>query len=109
MAGPEGLTRDQSTFGRRDVIQALSSAATEGATVESIRSAAQAFLASPNAIPLLGSQARDGELRYSDPELLAIEGRVLLAAALTRSNADELAIDHLLRERDADRGFDRSL
>ena len=34
MAGPDGLTRDRSTFGRRDVIQALSSAANEGATVE---------------------------------------------------------------------------
>lgn len=86
MAGPDGLTRDRSSFGRRDVIQALSSAASEGATVESIRSAADAFLSGPNAVPLLGPQVRDGELRYSTPELLASESRVLDAAARLRAS-----------------------
>ena len=86
MAGPDGLTRDRSSFGSRDVIQALSSAAAEGATVESIRSAANAFLSGPNAVPLLGSQARDGEMRYSTPELLAIESRVLDVSARLRAS-----------------------
>ena len=68
------------------MIQALSSQASEGATVESIRSAADAFLSGPNAVPLLGSQGRDGELRYSTPELLAIESRLLDAAARLRAS-----------------------
>jgi ATP-dependent exoDNAse (exonuclease V) alpha subunit len=91
MAGPDGLTRDRSTFSHRDVIQALSSAATEGATVESIRSAADAFLAGPNAVPLLGSRGRDVEREYSTPELLAIESRILDAASGLRASGRGVA------------------
>jgi conjugative relaxase-like TrwC/TraI family protein len=81
LAGPDGLTRDQSAFGRRDVILALSAAAGDGAPVQVIRAAAAAFLESPRVIRLLGSRARDVEPQYSTPELLAIETRILDDAA----------------------------
>ena len=83
LAGPTGLTRDRSTFSRRDVLQALSSAAAEGAHVHELTRAADTFLNSPHAIRLLGT-ARDAEAQYSTPELLAIESRVLEAAASLR-------------------------
>jgi hypothetical protein len=41
------------------------------------------------------------------PEEPALNGRVLLAAALTRTNADELAIERLLPQRDMDRSIGR--
>lgn len=92
LAGPDGLTRDRSAFGRRDVIQALSAAASDGATVRAIRAAADAFLESPYAIRLLVSRARDVEPTYSTPELLAIETRILDdAARLQRSGRGAVA------------------
>jgi conjugative relaxase-like TrwC/TraI family protein len=92
LAGPDGLTRDQSAFGRRDVIQALSAAAGDGATVQAIRAAAHAFLESPHSIRLLGSRPRDVEPQYSTPELLAIETRILDdAAQLQRSGRGAVA------------------
>ena len=65
MASPAGLTRGQSTFDRRDVVQALcerlpASAVTHARRLEA---AADRFLASPRAVPLLP----DGEtLRRTD-------------------------------------------
>ena len=86
LAGPEGLTRDRSTFNRRDVIQALSSAAAGGASVEAVRSAATAFLAGPHAVALVGSRAHDDEPRYSTPGLLALESRIVDAAERLRAS-----------------------
>jgi conjugative relaxase-like TrwC/TraI family protein len=83
LAGPTGLTRNRSTFGRRDVLQALSSAAADGAPVHELTLAANTFLNGPYAIRLLGA-TRDAEAQYSTPELLAIESRVLDAAASLR-------------------------
>jgi ATP-dependent exoDNAse (exonuclease V) alpha subunit len=74
------------------VIQALSAAAGDGATVRAIRAAADAFLESPHAIRLLGSRARDVEPQYSTPELLAIETRILDdASRLQRSGRGAVA------------------
>lgn len=41
------------------------------------------------------------------PEELTRDGRALVAAALTRTNADELAIERLLPQREADRSIGR--
>jgi conjugative relaxase-like TrwC/TraI family protein len=84
LAGPDGLTRDRSKFTRRDVIQSISAGAAQGATVETVRSAASAFLASTHAVPLLDSRA--DEQRYSTPELLALESRILDAAERLRAS-----------------------
>jgi conjugative relaxase-like TrwC/TraI family protein len=86
MASPDGLTRNRSTFGRREVLQALSTAAAQGADIEAIRAAADAFLRGPNAVPLLRTLNRGPELQYSTPELLAVERRVLDAADRLRAS-----------------------
>ena len=44
LVGPDGLTRERSAFSRRDVVQAFAEAARDGARVEAIESAADAFL-----------------------------------------------------------------
>jgi conjugative relaxase-like TrwC/TraI family protein len=97
LGGPEGLTKRWSTFSRRDVIRAWCEALPAGTPVtsESITRLADALLASELSVPLLQPgrytqpgatiQRRDGrsvpalrdELRYSTPELLALEQRII--------------------------------
>ena len=108
LAGPDGLTRHRSSFGRREVLQALCERLPAGAaaTAEQLERAADAFLASDRVVPLLvgprrvdGADAirlRDGrpvpvaldERRYSTPDLLAAEQRIVDHALHTRG-ADE--------------------
>ena len=76
LAGCEGLTRDRSSFGPRDVLQALSSAAGQGAPVSEIMAVAKSFLRGPSAVRLLGASS-DVEARYSTPELLELERGVM--------------------------------
>jgi AAA domain/TrwC relaxase len=93
LAAPSGLTRDASTFTRRNVIQALCERTPAGARVDAraLEAAADRFLASARAVPLLphgnpeAFRRRDGrllpfqseELVYSTPELLALEQRLI--------------------------------
>lgn len=97
LAAADGLTRQRSTFTRRDVIQAFCEAMPPGtdATVEAIEAAADRFLRSERAVVLAVGERRatrsdvlrrrDGrvvpivrdERAYSTPELLALERRVL--------------------------------
>ena len=58
-----------------------------------------------NSLYVVGERPR-GREEFA-PEEPALNGRVLLAAALTRSNADELAIERLLPQRGADRSIGR--
>src|SRR3954452_3288754 len=44
LAAPTGLTQNRSSFGRRDVLQALCEVAGQGATVQEVEQAADAFL-----------------------------------------------------------------
>jgi len=88
---PAGLTRSQSTFDRRDVIQALCERLPAGAVTDAhqFEAAADRFLASDRAVALLpdGETFRraDGrllplareQLRYSTPELLAREQHLI--------------------------------
>jgi conjugative relaxase-like TrwC/TraI family protein len=84
LAGPEGLTRDRSTFSRREVVQAFAEAAHDGARVEEIESAADAFLRRGEVIAL-GETAR--EPRYTTRELLQIERELLDGAERRRGTA----------------------
>jgi conjugative relaxase-like TrwC/TraI family protein len=70
LVDPSGLTEQQSSFTRRDVLQALSAAAAGGAQVSELEGAADDFLRSPSVVPLLG---RTDEPRYSTVELLETE------------------------------------
>jgi conjugative relaxase-like TrwC/TraI family protein len=90
LAGSEGLTRDRSTFGPRDVLQALSSAADQGAPVSEIMAVANAFVRGPRAVRLLDARM-DAEPRYSTPELLEIERGVIDRAIALRGAGRGLA------------------
>jgi conjugative relaxase-like TrwC/TraI family protein len=104
LASPMGLTRRRSTFGRREVIQALcerlpSDTASDARTLEAL---ADRFLASSRVVLLLPTDvarasrvtfrrrdgrvlpiAREDEL-YSTPELLAVERRIVDTAMRSR-------------------------
>jgi conjugative relaxase-like TrwC/TraI family protein len=90
LAGPLGLTRQASTFGRGEVVEAMSERlVTSSADV--VEHAVDRFLASAHVQPLApdrvvgesvtrrsGDRTRSGEFaRYSTPDLLALERRLL--------------------------------
>jgi conjugative relaxase-like TrwC/TraI family protein len=97
LAAPSGLTRRASTFTRRDVIQALCERLPAAPELDGrfLENAADRFLRSSRAVALIPEtttpetaevfRRRDGrllplareELRYSTPELLALEQRVI--------------------------------
>jgi ATP-dependent exoDNAse (exonuclease V) alpha subunit len=97
LAGPHGLTAKRSTFTRDDVLRGIAERLAAGATVGTIEEAADAFLRSQHAVPLLVPRRGDGrpvairlptgrqvaltqEAVYSTPELLAVEHRILSRA-----------------------------
>ena len=97
LAGPDGLTRQASTFSRRDVVESLATAFGPAADAEEIGVLAERFLASDRVVVLdppgpgrpsdvvvgVGGRRsrRAGSVQYSTPELLAVEARVLGWAA----------------------------
>lgn len=97
LAGPDGLTRQASTFTRRDVVESLATALGPGVDAEEIGVLADRFVASGRVVVLdppepgrpsdvvvgVGGRRRRraGSVQYSTPELLAVEGRVLGWAA----------------------------
>jgi conjugative relaxase-like TrwC/TraI family protein len=113
LAGPSGLTRRQSTFARRDVLQALAELVPPSGSVgiAGLESAADRFLASEWAVPVLelGNptpviRRRDGrtvyrraEARYSTPELLEHERSVIESALDGRGAGAGLADEGIVR------------
>ncbi|MGH9164476.1 MAG: MobF family relaxase, partial [Acidimicrobiales bacterium] len=96
LASPDGLTARRSTFDRRAVVQAVADAFGRGGDVGDLVALADAFLRSDLAVALpipdrCGDvlRRRDGTIvaleadgaRFSTPELLALERRLLDAAA----------------------------
>ncbi|MBV9283410.1 MAG: relaxase domain-containing protein, partial [Acidimicrobiia bacterium] len=83
LAGPEGLTARASSFVRRDVVRAVAEQALQGASLDAIEAMADRYLAGPGAVPIMsGGTGPDvptqrEEQRYSTPELLALEARVI--------------------------------
>src|SRR3546814_19058791 len=90
MAGPAGLTRHASTFGRTNVVEAVSEGL-PGAPAEQIDAVVDAFLASPYVLALAAQpdepeyvvrrdlvRSRSSDFaRFSTPELLDLEHRLL--------------------------------
>jgi conjugative relaxase-like TrwC/TraI family protein len=123
LAGPDGLTRHASSFCRRDVIRAWCERIPTGARVDSaaLEKLADAFLRSGDSVPLLGSDApppdalrrADGrraplvgdELRYSTPDLLAIEQRIVDAAVNGAASQVGLGREQAVSSALARRGF----
>ncbi len=97
LAAPMGLTRDRSSFGRRDVVQALCAEATDGAAVGELLAVADAFLTGPDAVRLLGARTRDVEPQFSTPELLELE-RQLIEEAIALQRADRGVTDPQVTE-----------
>jgi Ti-type conjugative transfer relaxase TraA len=93
MAAPTGLTAKRSTFGRRDVIQAICQNLPAGAPVEEVLAMADGFLGSAHVVALgdTGRQvmyradgtvapAKVDDVRFTTPEMLATEQRLIDSA-----------------------------
>jgi conjugative relaxase-like TrwC/TraI family protein len=78
LAGPEGLTAQASTFAREDVLVALG-AGLVGATRQQLEALASRFL-SERAVSVVADRALE-ERRWTTPELLGVEQRLVAAAA----------------------------
>ena len=97
LCGPDGLTRQTSTFTRREVIEALATAAGAAVGAEALGLLADRFLASEQVVVLDGPRVGAdsdvvigggrrrvrtvGSVRYSTPDLLAVEAQMLTWAA----------------------------
>ncbi len=96
LAGPHGLTTQQSTFDRRDVVRAFAEAHPQGASVERVEELAERFLSSAHAVqlesPALGP-VRAGGPRYSTPELLALERALVDGAERRRAEGAAVAAE----------------
>ena len=90
LAGPEGLTAQASTFAREDVITALG-AGLVGASRAELDTLADRFLAD-RAVSVVADRALE-ERRWSTPELLGVEER-LVAAAVDRSGEQTGVVSH---------------
>lgn len=84
LASVDGLTRESSTFTRRDVLQALAEMAAAGAHGHEIEARADAFLGRDEIVAL---DPVAGERCYTTRELLLIE-RELLDGAIRRRGTD---------------------
>jgi conjugative relaxase-like TrwC/TraI family protein len=90
LAGPVGLTAQASTFARQDVIAALGGALV-GASRAELEGLADRFLAE-RAVAVVADWALE-ERRWSTPELLAAEHR-LVAAATGRADEQTAVVSH---------------
>jgi conjugative relaxase-like TrwC/TraI family protein len=90
LVGPDGLTAQASTFGRQDVIAALGGELA-GATRAELEELADRFL-SERAVAVVAERALE-ERRWSTPELLAVEQR-LVAAAVDRAGEYTAVASH---------------
>jgi conjugative relaxase-like TrwC/TraI family protein len=90
LAGPEGLTAQASTFAREDVITALG-AGLVGASRAELDALADRFLAE-RAVSVVADRALE-ERRWSTPELLGVEER-LVAAAVERMGEQQGVASH---------------
>jgi conjugative relaxase-like TrwC/TraI family protein len=104
LAGPDGLTEQVSTFDRRDVLRAWGEAHRDGVDIERLEALADRWLASAHAVRLEDDDGRRqlGGARYSTPEMLALEHRLITDAAARQRTAvaqisPEAATAHLER------------
>ncbi|MBO0707741.1 MAG: DUF853 family protein, partial [Candidatus Dormibacteraeota bacterium] len=125
LLGAQGLTASAATFSRRHVLRAIAAHAHRGATREEIEEMADRVLADPalalrlraremdaGGQPVSGALARWKERglegRWSTPEMVALEAR-MLSVAIERADAvagiaREAAIEEAIRRRDPDHG-----
>jgi conjugative relaxase-like TrwC/TraI family protein len=96
MLGPTGLTQRSSHFTRREVIQALADAHSDGAAAGVLEDLADDFLAR-ECVPLVGARVEHGaghqEALYSTHDMLRAEVRLLEAAAGAEPGGGPVATD----------------
>lgn len=113
LGGPQGLTERASTFTRRDVLRAVAEGHPDGAPRRRVEALADDFLDSPAVTQIVEGRRTSGdclrrpdgrvvsadpnEARYSTPELLAIERR-LVDAAVARAAAGVGVVPPLIVE-----------
>jgi len=90
LAGPAGLTAQASTFSRQDVLAALGGRLA-GATRAEVEGLADRFLAE-RTVSVVAERALE-ERRWSTPELLGVEQR-LVAAAVGRAGEQTAVVSH---------------
>jgi hypothetical protein len=108
VAGPAGICRDESTFDRRAAVRWWAEAHRHGGRPEQIQQLAQAWLASPDVVPLrIRDRGRadrpDSEQSYSTPELLEVERRLIDEAAQRRGEGVAVSTAEHVRHAIADR------
>ncbi len=99
LAGPDGLTRNRATFGRREIIMGICDLLPDGAPIGEICEWSELFIESDRCIRLFGDRSarirtRDGrvvsartdEVRFSTPDMITAE-RHLVGSAVRRVNA----------------------
>jgi Ti-type conjugative transfer relaxase TraA len=121
LAGPEGLTRQRASFTRRDVVQAWCEQLPQGADLPLVEDLAERLVTSRHVVSLATDvrqlaradliRRTDGRLipataderRFSTPELLALEQRILEQAERTgqgpRARVAHTALDGVLTSR----------
>jgi len=95
---PAGLTRESSTFDRRDALRGLAELAWGGADVDDLESLAEQLVTSAGVVPLATAGP---DRRYSTAELLTVEQRGLAVATALRAPAviDQDGIESALASR----------
>ncbi len=90
LAGPEGATRNQSTFDRRHVVMGIAEGLPVGAPVALVEDLADEFLRRPHIVALGETKRYTRDVQYSTAELLELEER-LVTGALNR-DAEEAGV-----------------
>jgi conjugative relaxase-like TrwC/TraI family protein len=105
LASAEGLTARASTFGEREVIKAICNALPAGGSVDRILDLADGFLRSEHVLAVRLDRgtatirradgvvipARTDEIRWTTPEMLEIEARIVTSALHRRSTGISVA------------------
>ena len=93
-----GLTAQASNFGRREVMQAICAHLRSGASVDTIEELADRFLTSDLILALTpASDAGASESRFTTPEMLSVETKVIDIAFRRRSAACGVAAEISVR------------
>jgi conjugative relaxase-like TrwC/TraI family protein len=97
LLSPEGLTRQATTFDRRDVLQALAAAQPNGAPAATLRADTDQVTADRAVVPVVTATAAGGN-RWTTTELLTVEAR-LVDRAVTGQHAGRAVVDTFTLDR----------
>jgi conjugative relaxase-like TrwC/TraI family protein len=96
LLSPDGLTQQQSTFDRTDVLRALCEAVAPTAPIDydALGRLADHVLRNPDVVPV--SSDPHGQARWTTREMLAVEGRALEVAQVLRDRSSPGVAQHLV-------------